>query len=261
MISKKKIHKIATILPYKESYTLGYASAVSLWVSEFFKNSIFKDNNFIYGNTKEGKYLTKNYRNIFLDTLKFRFQSTSNEYIEKLIIKLSEEKFDIIEIHNRPLVLLKLIEKVDARYIMYYHNDPLSMSGSKSISERNEIINKVDKLVFISKWVKDRFFKGVNNKFLEKTEIIYHSVDKRKKITKSKYIVFAGKLNYSKGYDIFKDAVLKILDEYPDWKAFSIGNESRRNIYINHKQHKELGFVDHKKVLKILDQSEIAVVP
>ncbi|MBD1136604.1 glycosyltransferase [Pelagibacterales bacterium SAG-MED49] len=261
MISKKKIHKIATILPYKESYTLGYASAVSLWVSEFFKNSIFKDNNFIYGNTKEGKYLTKNYRNIFLDTLKFRFQSTSNEYIEKLIIKLSEEKFDIIEIHNRPLVLLKLIGKVDARYIMYYHNDPLSMSGSKSISERNEIINKVDKLVFISKWVKDRFFKGVNNKFLEKTEIIYHSVDKRKKITKSKYIVFAGKLNYSKGYDIFKDAVLKILDEYPDWKAFSIGNESRRNIYINHKQHKELGFVDHKKVLKILDQSEIAVVP
>ena len=157
MISKKKIHKIATILPYKESYTFGYASAVSLWVSEFFKNSIYKNNNFIYGNTRPGKYLTNNYRNVYLNSLRFRFQSTSNEYIEKLIIKLNDEKFDIIEIHNRPLVLLKLIKKIDAKFIMYYHNDPLSMSGSKTISERNEIIEKVDKLIFISKWIKDRF--------------------------------------------------------------------------------------------------------
>ena len=261
MISKKNIHKIATILPYKESYTFENASAVSLWVSEFFKNSIYKNNNFIYGNTKQGEYLTNNYRNIHLNSLKFRFQSTSNEYIEKLIIKLNDEKFDIIEIHNRPLVLLKLIKKIDAKFIMYYHNDPLSMSGSKTISERNEILEKVDKLIFISKWVKDRFFKGIDNQFLHKTQIIYHSINKRKKTTKYKSIVFVGKLNYAKGYDIYKNAILKILDEYPDWKAFSIGNESRRNIYINHKQHKELGFLDHKKTLKILDKSEIAVVP
>ena len=104
MISKKNIHKIATILPYKESYTFGNASAVSLWVSEFFKNSIYKKNNFIYGNTQSGKFLTKNYKNIYLDNLKFRFKSTSNEYTEKLIDKLNKEKFDIIEIHNRPLV-------------------------------------------------------------------------------------------------------------------------------------------------------------
>jgi glycosyltransferase involved in cell wall biosynthesis len=261
MISKKNIHKIATILPYKESYTFENASAVSLWVSEFFKNSIYKNNNFIYGNTKQGEYLTNNYRNIHLNSLKFRFQSTSNEYIEKLIIKLNDEKFDIIEIHNRHLVLLKLIKKIDAKFIMYYHNDPLSMSGSKTISERNEIIEKVDKLIFISKWVKDRIFKGIENQFLQKTKIIYHSINKRKKTTKYKSIVFVGKLNYSKGYDIYKNAILKILDKYPDWKAFSIGNENRRNIYINHKQHKELGFLSHKQTLSILDKSEIAVVP
>jgi glycosyltransferase involved in cell wall biosynthesis len=261
MISKKNIYKIATILPYKESYTFDHASAVSLWVSEFFKNSIYKNNNFIYGNTKPGKKLTKNYNNIYLDSLKFKFQSTSNEYSEKLIHKLNKEKFDIIEIHNRPLVLLKLIKKIDARFIMYYHNDPLSMSGSKSISERINIINKVDKLIFISKWVKDRFFKGLDDVLSNKTEIIYHSVNKRKKITKSNYIVFVGKLNYSKGYSIYRDAILKILDEFPNWKALSVGDESRRNIYINHELHNELGFLNHKKTLEILDKSEIAVVP
>ena len=73
MILKKNIPKIATILPYKESYTLRHASAVSLWVSEFFENSKFKKNNFIYGNTKFKDYLTKNYKNIPLDSLKYKF--------------------------------------------------------------------------------------------------------------------------------------------------------------------------------------------
>jgi hypothetical protein len=41
--------------------------------------------------------------------------------------------------------------------------------------------------------------------------------------------------------------ITKILDEFPDWKALSIGDEERRTIYINHKQHKELGFLLTKK--------------
>ena len=261
MISKKKIHKIATILPYKESYTFEYASAVSLWVSEFFKNSKFKDNNFIYGNTRNKKFLTKNYKNISLNNLKFRFRSTSHEYTEKLINELNKKKFEIIEVHNRPLVLFKLLKRIKSRFIMYYHNDPLSMSGSKSISERKEILNKVDKLVFISKWIKDRFFKDLDDYTTKKIEIIYHSVRSRKKVKKLKYITFVGKLNYAKGYDLFKNALLKILDDYPEWKGLSIGDESRRNIYINHNQHEELGFLNHRHTLNILDKSEIAVVP
>ena len=258
---KTNTHKIATILPYKESYTFEKASAVSLWVSEFFKSSIFRKNNIIFGNTLPGKYLTKNYKNIYLDSLKFKFKSTSNEYIEKLISELTKKKFDIIEIHNRPLILFRLMKKVSSKYIMYYHNDPLTMSGSKLISERKEILKKVEKLIFISKWVRDRFFKGLDSNHLNKTQIIYHSIEKRKKVKKLKLITFVGKLNHSKGYDIFKDALLEILDKFPEWQSLSVGDESRRDIYINHKQHKELGFLSHEKTLSILDKSEIAVVP
>ena len=42
MISKIQNLKIATILPYKENYSLEYASAASLWVAEFFEKSKFK---------------------------------------------------------------------------------------------------------------------------------------------------------------------------------------------------------------------------
>ena len=46
MISKIQNLKIATILPYKENYSLEYASAASLWVAEFFEKSKFKKNCF-----------------------------------------------------------------------------------------------------------------------------------------------------------------------------------------------------------------------
>ena len=84
---------------------------------------------------------------------------------------------------------------------------------------------------------------------------------KKRKYLKNKYIVFVGKLNESKGYDIYKDAILKILDEFEDWKAFSIGDENRKRPHINHKRHTEIGFLKHKKVLNFLNKSEIAVVP
>ena len=261
MISKKQNLKIATILPYKENYSFEKASAASLWVAEFFKNSNFKKNNFIYGNTISKNFLTKNYINIPLKSIKSKFISSTKEYSNKLINKINNKKFDIIEIHNRPLILFNLKEKIESRYVFYFHNDPLSMKGSKSINERLFILKNVEKIIFVSEWVRNRFFLDLDIKLADKTEVIYPSVNKQKIVKKNKYITFVGRLNYSKGYDIFEKAIMQILNEFPKWNAFSVGDEDRRNIYINHKQHKELGFLNHKKTLNLLNKSEIAVVP
>ena len=78
--------KIATILPYKENYTIEKASAASLWVSEFFKKSKYKKNNFIYGHTKSKNFLTSNYKNINLKNLKSKVKSTKRNYIDLTII-------------------------------------------------------------------------------------------------------------------------------------------------------------------------------
>ena len=262
MISKKiKDLKIATILPYKENYSFEKASAASLWVSEFYKYSRFKKKNIIFGNTKSNNFLTKNYVNIILKSIKSKFQSTTNEYCEKLIKKININNFDLIEIHNRPLILYKLVKKINCSFIFYFHNDPLSMKGSKSISERLFILKIAKKVIFISEWIKSRFFENIDNKLSTNTEVIYHSVNKQPKVKKEKLITYVGKLNHSKGYDIYSDAVVKILDEFSEWKALSIGDEERRSIYLNHKNHKELGFLSHKKTMAMFNKSEIAVVP
>jgi len=261
MISKKQNLKIAIILPYKENYSFEYASAASLWVAEFFKKSKFKKNCFIYGNTKSKNYLTKNYKNINLKNLDSKLKSSTKEYSLKLIKEINDKKYDLVEIHNRPLILFNLINKIESKFVFYFHNDPLSMKGSKSTSERLSILKNVDKIIFVSEWVKKRFFFDLDEKLSAKTEVIYPSVKKMKSTKKFKYITFVGRLNFSKGYDIFKNAIIKILDEFPTWRAYSVGDEHRRNIYIKHKLHNELGFLNHKKTLNLLNKSEITIVP
>ena len=254
--------KIATILPYKENYTFSKAQAAAIWVNDFFKYSKFRKNNFIFGNTDSKDYLTKNYINVELNKKKSKFSSTTNEYCDNFIRINKKYDFDIIEIHNRPLVFNYLKNKINRKFILYFHNDPMSMKGSKSTVERISLINNVDKIIFVSKWVQNRFFNGIDKKLIDKTEVVYPSIHKEKKLLKKdKNIIFVGKLNESKGYDIYRDAILKILDEFKKWRAFSIGDESRKRPHINHSRHTELGFLKHKKVLNFLNKSEIAVVP
>ena len=253
MILKNQKIKIATILPYKENYTIDNASAASLWVSEFFRKSKHKETNIVYGHTKKKNYLTKNYKNINLLSIKSKIRSSTQEYSDKLIKEILDNNFDIVEVHNRPLILIKLAKKINTRFIFYFHNDPLSMKGSKSVNERLNILNLVDKIIFVSDWSRERFFNDIDKKLLTKTEVIYPSVNKEtKKIKKQKNIVFVGKLNHSKGYDIFEKSIVRILNNFKEWKAISIGDEDRRSIYIKHARHKELGFLNHKKTLKLL---------
>jgi len=104
--------KIATILPYKENYTIKKAAAASLWVYDFFKHSSFKKNNYIFGSTDAKDYLSKNYINIIIKNSSSKLTSTTNQYCNELIKKIEGKKFDIIEIHNRPLVFNILKKKL-----------------------------------------------------------------------------------------------------------------------------------------------------
>tara|TARA_B100001540_G_scaffold35101_1_gene31110 strand:- start:1928 stop:3601 length:1674 start_codon:yes stop_codon:yes gene_type:complete len=77
---------------------------------------------------------------------------------------------------------------------------------------------------------------------------------------KKKIITFVGKLNRSKGYDLFGKAVLKILKNYNDWSAYVIGDEPRDKLEFNHKRLNKLGFKEHGEVINIYKKTSIAVV-
>ena len=75
-----------------------------------------------------------------------------------------------------------------------------------------------------------------------------------------KIITFVGKINRSKGYDLFGKAVLKILKNYKDWSAYVIGDEPRDKLEFNHTRLYKLGFREHSEVINIYKKTSIAVV-
>ena len=138
------------------------------------------------------------------------------------------------------------------------------MNGSKTKVERIYLLNNIDKIIFNSNWSKKRFFMDLKNKELlsQKTSVCYQS-SSRVKINfkkKEKIISFVGKLNRAKGYDLFGDAVIKILNKHKDWKAKVYGDEPREKLIFNHKNLKILGFRSNKFILNDLKKISISVV-
>ena len=172
--------KISILLPYKENFSPNYPGAVSLFVKDTTMISKFKKNITIFGNTSFKNKFKLKYKNIELS--KIKLLSQSNHYIDEFLKIEIEKKSDLIEIHNRPIYLKKLINNLRNRnYILYFHNDPLTMSGSKSLDERKYLIKSCFKILFNSNWSKKRFLQGFENKQInsEKLIVVYQSAKKK----------------------------------------------------------------------------------
>ena len=239
---------IFIILPYKESLDPNFAGAVSLYVKDTTKYSVFR----------------KRIRIISSDDYKNKSQLFRNKnYIINFCKKYKSSSIKIIEIHNRPeyfSYIKKYFPKTKIKLI--FHNDPLSLRGSISISDREEIINNCHKVIFISRWIQQRFFSSFKNANLLNTSIIPHGILKKKKIEllkKKKNILFVGKLNHAKGYHIFSDAALKFKKIDPSWNFIAIGNEARKEIYPNPDIINEIGYKKNSEVLNYYSNSEIAI--
>jgi len=133
-----------------------------------------------------------------------------------------------------------------------------------SITERKYLLQNIDLIIFNSNWSRKRFFVGINDENLHKlkTSVCFQSAPETKIDfnKKEKIISFVGKLNNAKGYDIFGEAVCKILERYKDWKAIVIGDEPRENLEYNHKNLKILGFKTNDFILNKLKKVSISVI-
>ena len=224
--------KISILLPFKENFSPSYAGAVSLFVNDTLRISKYRKSTTVFGNTHFTQKLNQNYKNIRLK--KTFFQSQNKKYVDEFIKLEKNKKSHLIELHNRPIYLSYLISSLDTRnYILYFHNDPLSMSGSKTISERIFIMHSCYKIIFNSLWSKKRFLEGFKNEEVinDKLLVINQSAKKNKiNLNKKKNIInFVGKLNRSKGYDLFGEC------EYTTTVVNSAGLQSCDEI--NHQEN------------------------
>jgi len=259
MINKK----IAVLLPYKDHFINSNAGSASIWVKDFNKKSIYKNRITIFGNTPYTNDLIdkKRYKNLTLNNINISGKNVS--YVKKFISYTSKDKFDLVEIHNRPAYVKQILNSnSDSKIVLIFHNNPLTLRGSKNHDERQFLLDKCYKLIFVSNWVKEKFFETFDKKNHNNSLIIYPSIAKIKKLPKKQNIIsFVGKLNRSKGFHVFGKSILKILKKYKNWKSIVIGDEPREKYNFRHPRLEYKGWLTHKKTLDLYNITSISVVP
>jgi glycosyltransferase involved in cell wall biosynthesis len=253
---------INIILPYKETYSAKLAGAVSLLIAEVKNRCKFKKNIKIYGSLILKKPLTKDYISCDLSDKPFYYIYGRTSYYLKNIKKKISKK-SIIEIHNRPQAANFFINNNNNnKIILYFHNDPSTLRGSKYVYQRMYLLKNLDRIIFVSEWTKRQFFRNLPVIDSEKCLVIYPGSNLIKKIPKKKNnIIFAGKLNQSKGYNVFTDVILEIIKKNKSWTCDIVGDDPRYYEKIYHPKIHYHGWLPNEKTMKIFEKSKIAVIP
>ena len=255
--------KISILLPYKENFSPLYPGAVSIFLNSVIKKSKFKKYITVFGNTDYKKRYDIKYKNIKISKKILGLGSQTSKYINEFIKLESNQPSTIIEIHNRP-IYVQLLPVNKSKKVLYFHNDPLSMTGSKTVNERINLLTLCSKIIFNSDWSKNRFLTNLDDIYIKSSKLIVirQSADTQKVNFRKKenIITFVGKLNKAKGYDVFGSAILDVLDKNKNWKAIVIGDEEREKLDFKHQRLKILGFKQHNEVIKIFKKSSISVV-
>ena len=249
----------AIILPNKEKFTKKDSGAASIFVKDSLEPEDYKSY-IIYGNSEVDE---KKYKKIFVSANQKNKFLSNYLYIKKFISKFKKKNITLFEIHNRPEYVINLKKNFpSAKFIIFYHNNPTKLRGSKTLGQR-KFLDENCSNVFLSKYIKNCFYKDFKT-YKKNNFVLYPGVrtNNFKKIPKKKLIVFCGKLNEAKGYDIFikTASMLKKNKKFKDWKFISIGSEKRRTIKKN-SYVKELGQITNNKILKIYERASIAIAP
>ena len=144
-----------------------------------YKDCKYRKNVTIYGSTSYKKKLSSNYINIELK--KKILRSQSKDYVSKFLEIQKNTNPDIIEIHNRPIYVEQLVQ-LKTNLVLYFHNDPITMIGSKSVNERVNLLTICSKIIFNSEWSKKQFLKNLKSFYhkSKKLEVIHQSTNKTK---------------------------------------------------------------------------------
>lgn len=254
--------RILSVLPLTDSFAVSNAGAASLFIQEIDGNN---KKVFVVGSTTNKDVIfKKQYFNIkSINKIPF---GSNIDYASKIYKILKKKKFDIIEVHNRPQIALYLKKKLpEKKIVLYFHNDPNKLRASETPEEKKILIENCDSLIFLSNWIRNRFFYNIDFKNTQKAQIIYPGirVQKKKFPKKEKIIMFSGKLNSAKGYDIFCNLARDFfkINEESSWKFIVAGDEPREKINFDHKNFIKTGWIPNKKVLNFFKKASIVIVP
>ncbi len=134
-----------------------------------------------------------------------------------------------IEIYNRPseLRLLQVLSGKagrNARFAVYFGNDPRDMIGSDNPKARQKVLDRADALIFVSDYLRRCFVEGLKDPDESKMHIAYNGIAKQAaRREKEKLILYVGRIFDGKGVLELAEAIARLLPKHPEWRAAFVG--------------------------------------
>lgn len=271
--------QINILIPHREIFSKNNIASVSQTVINNLKYTNFKNDIKIYGRFTKDPMYKKNFVGI-KDPINF-FKSKNKNLASQMCKYISNSNIDnhIIEIHNRPYLvhLIKNTLKKKKYLTLFLHNDPLNMKGLKTVSQRIDVLSKLDRVYCVSEYVKKRFLQNIKIKENNKVAVLYNGVERydKKFPSKKKKIIFVGRIVKEKGIHLFVEAVSRLSKIYQDWEFLIIGSPKLGSNKFNDNFSKSIvnnfleisnnttvkGYINFKKVREIMSKSSIIVIP
>ena len=268
--------KINILLPYKEKFDENKASSVSITVRNNLLHSNYLNQIKIFGQNVENPLFKDNFIGLKYSILSFK---SKNKFLASKMIEIVAKDYDkkqLIEVHNRPYLIDQVAKGNNFPISLFFHNDPQTMKGSKSVKDRENIIHKCSAIFCVSEYIKKKFLEGINQNF-QKVHVLHNGVERKLKRfpKKKKEVIFVGRLVPEKGVDIYIDAIKPLVSKFTDWSFGLIGssklgsntNQSNYSKDIINKFRKIgnqaifYGFRDNLFVQEKMKDSSIIVIP
>ena len=268
--------KINILLPYKEKFDKDKASSVSITIRNNLYYTKYLDKIKIYGQNTDNPLFKDNFIGLKYSILSFKSKNKFLAHKMSKIINKDTDKNQLIEIHNRPYLVDSISKKNKLPILLFFHNDPQEMLGSKSIKDRQNIIQKCAAIFCVSEYIKSKFLEGINSNF-QKVFVLHNGVQRKLKKfpVKKKEILFVGRLVPEKGVNLYVDVVRNIANKFPDWKfgligSFRLGDDRNKGSFVNKiifkfkkidGQTHFYGFKNQEFVQKKMKSASIIIIP
>ena len=271
--------QIDILLPHKEILTEKNRGAIASVVSNLVLNSASTNGFEVYGVPISSPLKGVNYTPLrfYHQWLYGRNLGLAHAYLRHL--NAHNKKPDLIEVHGRAQVAALIARKrPDLKVILYLHNDPRDMKGSKTVDERTYLLSHLAAIVCVSEFVKTCFYKGLDKSVCDPDRLFVIPNGVNRRLTaqpkKKKQILIAGRMVPEKGILEACQAVATILPDAPDWSLHVIGG--RRFAYetptrYEHKIFEVVaglgenaiyhGFCPHEQVRTAQEDAAICIVP